>query len=167
MHCIVHYHDYDSSRYTKIKKLSTANITRIRNAKFEREKYTDYRRHEAQCISIPDTLDPEIHGVHLQPYYAVFTHILSKIKPMSSLTSPTLPKSPLATVREELIEKDESINFRKCFICKKGLTKSKQKNEHPKIIDISADTESKIKWYLSENNQEWYDIVKDIKDINL
>ena len=76
MNCIIHYEGYEKEHYSEIKPVSENVIKRIFDAKVEREKYEDSRNHLTQCSSIPNEIDVTVHGVHLQPCYAVFTHIL-------------------------------------------------------------------------------------------
>ena len=78
--CIVHYPNKDESMYSAIKDISTINEERIRLAKSERESYTDENFHREQCESIPDEINHDKQGTHLNPCYKKFTLILSKKK---------------------------------------------------------------------------------------
>ena len=66
MECIVHYADQKS--YGKIKKLSQINIEKIKLAKQKRQQIGGVHCH-SQVDLVPDQIDPEKHGVHLEPCY--------------------------------------------------------------------------------------------------
>ena len=66
MECIVHYVDQKS--YGKIKKLSKINTEKIKLAKEKRQQVGGVHYH-SQVDHIPDQIDPEKHGVHLEPCY--------------------------------------------------------------------------------------------------
>ena len=65
MECIVHY---DNLNYSFLKKLSDTNIERINLAK-EKRLQLGGAHHHNQCDQVPSVLNPEIHGVHLEPCY--------------------------------------------------------------------------------------------------
>ena len=67
LNCIVHYADQTS--YHNIKKLSQTNIDKIRKTKIKREEIGGDHLHENQISQIPNNIDLEIHGVHLEPCY--------------------------------------------------------------------------------------------------
>ena len=63
MECIVHYTNQKS--YSKIKKLSDTNLEKINQAKLKRLGFGGANAHKEQVDSIPDVINPDIHGVHL------------------------------------------------------------------------------------------------------
>ena len=65
--CIVHYLDQKS--YSNIKNLSEVNITRITEARKKREELGGDNVHHDRILQIPDVIDPEAHGIHLEPCY--------------------------------------------------------------------------------------------------
>lgn len=65
--CIVHYEK--QSYYSSIKKLSDTNVKRIQEAKLKRVEVGGVHRHEEQSNGIPDVIDTEKFGVHLEPCY--------------------------------------------------------------------------------------------------
>jgi len=67
MKCIIHYEN--QSKYSRLKHLSEINIERINQARDVRQKIGGVHRH-SQIETIPDAIDHEKHGVHLNPCYA-------------------------------------------------------------------------------------------------
>ena len=70
MECIVHYTNQKS--YSKIKKLNDTNLVKINEAKLKRLKLDgdkEINAHKEQVDSIPDVINPDIHGVHLDRCY--------------------------------------------------------------------------------------------------
>ena len=53
--------------YSKIKKLSDANLESINQAKLKRLELGGANAHKKQVHSTPDVVNPDIHGVHLDP----------------------------------------------------------------------------------------------------
>ena len=66
MECIAHYGN--QSHYSVLKKLSAINIERINLTREKRLQIGDAHNHN-QCDHIPSIIDPEIHGIHLDPCY--------------------------------------------------------------------------------------------------
>lgn len=66
MDCIVHYPNLKS--YSKIKKLTQINIEKIKLAKEKRQQVGGVHYH-SQVDIIPEEIDPEKHGIHLEPCY--------------------------------------------------------------------------------------------------
>ena len=66
MECIVHYKN--QTTYSKLKKLTETNIEKIRKAREKRQQIGGLHCHP-QVDLIPDEIDPERHGVHLEPCY--------------------------------------------------------------------------------------------------
>ena len=67
MYCIVHYKN--QSAYSTLKILSDTNITRIQEARLKRLEIGGSYRHEDQCQLIPEQINLELHGVHLELCY--------------------------------------------------------------------------------------------------
>ena len=65
--CIVHYEK--QTNYRSIKKLSETNIQRIQEAKLKRAEIGGVHLHKEQSDGIPDVIDAEKFGVHLEPCY--------------------------------------------------------------------------------------------------
>ena len=74
MNCIIHYEKQTSS--TTLKTLSEQNIERIREAKTKRKKIGGTHGHDEQCSKIPDQINFELHGVHLEPCYKSYKRYL-------------------------------------------------------------------------------------------
>ena len=68
MECIAHYTN-KKSYSSKIKKLSDANLEKINHAKLETFELSGANAHKAQVESNPDVINPDTHGVHLDPCY--------------------------------------------------------------------------------------------------
>lgn len=64
--CIV---PYKSQSYSKIKALSEVNITRIMDAKAKRESFGGDNVQAEQTNQIPEVLNTDIHGIHMEPCY--------------------------------------------------------------------------------------------------
>ena len=75
--CVVHYAGREN--YSKMKDVSLINEQQRRKAKSIREKNGGHH-HKEQCDSIPEKIDPEKHGIHLNPCYKKFTLIISQSK---------------------------------------------------------------------------------------
>lgn len=67
LNCIVHYKGQKS--YSTIKKLSDVNINRILEAKDKREEIGGDNLHQEQINLIPETINLETDGIHLEPCY--------------------------------------------------------------------------------------------------
>ena len=65
--CIVHYRH--QAKYPNLKKLSSTNKDRIKEAKSKRERFSGALHHKEQCEQIPSEFVDESHGVHLEPCY--------------------------------------------------------------------------------------------------
>ena len=65
--CIVHYRH--EAKYSNLKKLSSTNKDRIKEAKSKRERFSGALHHKEQCEQIPSEFVDESHGVHLEPCY--------------------------------------------------------------------------------------------------
>ena len=83
LRCIIHYKIKDA-RYSKIKSISDINKEKIYAAKRIRESKGGAYHHEEQCMTIPDEIDPNEHGIHLEPCYRTFVLIISQEKKRSS-----------------------------------------------------------------------------------
>ena len=65
--CIVHYEN--QLTYSKVKPLSDVNIKRIYEARKKRTELGGQNNHLEQITQIPENVDPNLHGVHLDPCY--------------------------------------------------------------------------------------------------
>ena len=65
--CIVHYPEQNS--YQNIKKLSDASLHNINQSKIKREEIGGLHLHYEQIQQIPENINFELHGVHLEPCY--------------------------------------------------------------------------------------------------
>lgn len=65
--CIVHYRH--EAKYSNLKKLSSTNKDRIKEAKSKREPFSGALQHKNQREQIPSEFVDESHGVHLEPCY--------------------------------------------------------------------------------------------------
>ena len=69
--CIVHY---KSQSYSKIKDLSEVNITRIMDAKVKRESLGGDNLHAEQTSKIPEEINTDIHGIHMESCYKRYVY---------------------------------------------------------------------------------------------
>ena len=74
LQCIIHH---------KIKSISDINKEKIYAAKCIRESKGGAHHHEEQCVTIPNEIDPNEHGIHLEPCYKKFVLIISQEKERS------------------------------------------------------------------------------------
>jgi len=65
--CILHYKGHES--YSNIKTLSDVNVKRILEAKEKREEINGDNLHQEQIDLIPENINLETDGVHLEPCY--------------------------------------------------------------------------------------------------
>ena len=65
--CIIHYKNQSS--YSSVKPLSDIKIQRIRDARKKREDIGGSYLHLDQILQIPEIINKEIHGIHLEPCY--------------------------------------------------------------------------------------------------
>lgn len=154
--CIVHYPNKDESKYSAIKDISTINEERIRLAKSERESYTDENFHREQCESIPDEINHDKHGIHLDPCYKKFTLILSKKK-----KEPTEKSQRLSERLSSPPRKDALVYPKECNICKLYKIKVKGSFEFPITISTLNATET-VKAAAMSKNQDMYYEIKDL-----
>ena len=75
MKCVVHYSN--QLKYSTLKSLSETNIKRIREAKIKRFDIGGAHRHEEQCDMIPETINDDSHGIHLEPCYKRYDRFLN------------------------------------------------------------------------------------------
>ena len=85
LRCIIHYKIKDA-RYNKIKSISDINKEKTYDAKRIRESKGGAHHHEAQCMTILNEIDPNEHGIHLEPCYKKFVLIISQEKERSFWT---------------------------------------------------------------------------------
>ena len=156
--CIVHYTDQDPVKYSKIKQISAVNEQRIKAAKLEREQLVDSsNRHLEQCRSIPEIIDYQKHGIHMEPCYKKFTLILAK-KAKQSIPKPVQRLSNSCTPASDSEKTNVYPNI--CNYCKKYQLKQKQKIQFPKTITTS-DAVATIKAAAKQNNPDLYYEIKD------
>ena len=89
--CIVHYPSKDCL-YSSIKDLSDINKDKIYAAKATRLRLGGKHFHEEQCNSIPDEVDPNKHGVHLEPCYKKFKKIMSHEKSLAETSTEAIQR---------------------------------------------------------------------------
>ena len=79
LQCVAHY---ESSKYdySKLIVLSSNAHSRLLQAKQIRRDQGGTNVHREQGALIPDHIDPNIHGIHMEPCYKKFTLIISQLK---------------------------------------------------------------------------------------
>lgn len=133
--CIIHYSIKNCS-YSKLKPISLVNKEKIYAAKLVRERYDDANYHKYQCLSIPEEIDPDIHGIHLEPCYKKFVLILSNKK---ALRVNSLCCSSDNSIRPKRYKTSDSSNIanvfpKECNLCKRYRIKRGQKHMYPITI---------------------------------
>ena len=71
----------------------------------------------------------------------------------------------MAPIREEStadILIIECIDSTTCLICKKGNIKIKQINQYPRVVEVYPLAETRIKAFLLDTNEDWYNTIKDV-----
>ena len=154
--CIVHYPNKDESKYSVIRDISTINEERIRLAKSERESYTNENFHSEHCESIPDEINHDKHGIHLDPCYKKFTLILSKNK-----KEPTEKSERLSERLSSPPRKDALVYPKECNICKLYKIKVKGSFEFP-ITIYTLNATKTVKAAAMSKNQDMYYEIKDL-----
>ena len=76
--CIIHYEKYN--KYSGIKAINDVNEQRIRNAKIERETLGGCNHHKTQCDMVPEIINHDVHGIHIEPCYKKLTLILCVVQ---------------------------------------------------------------------------------------
>ena len=155
--CIIHYKD--KSSYSPLKDVNKLNKDRIRQAKSEHEKQPpSSNKHYEQCKSIPKTIDNNVHGIHNDPCYKIFTRILSDItksKPESRRSSDRSSAGSSSNMDPTWLFPDE------CHFCKKIRVQIKGNKVMPALITTTDAVES-IKAAVLAKNIEWYSEFKDV-----
>ena len=72
--CVAHY-ESPKFDYSEMMVLSS----RLLQAKQIRRDQGGNNAHRKQAALIPDHIDPNIHGIHMQPCYKKFTLIISQL----------------------------------------------------------------------------------------
>ena len=171
--CIIHY-EYENKTCSKIKHIFDVNWKRINAAKEIRISKGGSNHHKEQCDLVPDSIDPEIHGIHMEPCYKKFTLINaqeSTIKKRSpaeiaktSLKRPHLRGDSNTSSKKKQL-KTEPINKnvypKDCQYCQKYQLKSSNTVVLPyKCLTKSA--EKTIKDAAKQNNEDLYNEIKDL-----
>ena len=67
-------------KYSNIVPLGENTLERIHTVKSLREQWGGENHHEEQCATVPDTIIPNVSGVHIVPCYKRFTLFISRAK---------------------------------------------------------------------------------------
>ena len=159
LNCLFHY-KLNDAKYSEIIQIYTRSINRIREAKVLREEKGGRNHHQEQCDSIPEVIDNNVHGVHLEPCYKKFTHIISE-----ALTETNQPHAdPRKSIRlsSPTAQIEMSIHPKTCYFCKKDIVKYKSKIR--RLITIATDQASNttIESAKTMNDKSTYYEIKDI-----
>ena len=160
--CITHYILQDAS-YSKIKQVSEVNWERIQAAKAIREAKGGANYHKQQCDSVPDHIDPLVHGIHLEPCYKKFVLILSQERkdPEASLVEGTSSRSSLRRQRSQSTPNMSNVFPKECNFCKKWRVKRKQTIATPITITTKM-AEERIKQAAESKDEELFFAIKDM-----
>ena len=168
--CIVHY-AVNNSKILLTRNITNINFQRIKQAKSIRIERRGRNFHEEQCKLIPNEIDPEKHGIHLECYKR-FTLIISseknKISPKlasipSSKTSIS-PKKCLKRKRLQTTQKQKDLYPKECSLCHKYTIRDKHKKKvlvKPSIC-LTKEAEAKIKHAAKVKKLDLYFEIKDV-----
>jgi len=161
MECIIHYKD--QSRYSVVKKINDNCLTRIKESKLKRLGIGGTYSHNDQCELIPDSIDVEKHGIHLEPCYKRFTSILGNKKFQVNVTPDTRTSNRLSS---PLLSPTAAWVYPKeCNICLKFRAQHKNKRTVPYKI-VTYDAEQKIKAAANANVKQ-QDLYNEISSLDL
>ncbi|XP_066933544.1 uncharacterized protein [Clytia hemisphaerica] len=159
MNCIIHYENRNN--YSTIKKLSQRNIERILEAKEKRTKLAGDFEHKDQIRQIPDEIDENLHGIHLNPCYKRFTVVLGDRR--FSETTDNVAE-PVERKRRRLSSPDTSVSpadlfGKECQLCGKERVQVKGSRIKPHKI-LTRVAEAAIKNAAkSKDPVHYFDIV--------
>ena len=116
LRCIIHYRIKDA-RYSKIKSISDINKEKIYAPKRIRESKGGAHHHEEQCMTIPNEIDPNEHGIHLEPCYKKFVLIISQEKKRSLDSADISTRPKRSKPSDGQISRD--VYPKECNLCNK------------------------------------------------
>ena len=133
---VTHYEG--KTNCTTLKEISNISEYKIREAMIEHEANED-KAHFLQCRTVPGQINNEIHGVHLEPCYKIFTRILADKKNeeetqwrcSSRLSSTFFINSNVPKLFND-----------KCFLCKKERVQRNNQERSPVTIATDKAVES-------------------------
>lgn len=168
--CIIHY-GKNKSRCSKIKAISEVNREKIYAAKLLREKLGGQNHHAPQCSTVPDLIDTEKHGIHLEPCYKKFVRILSDKTGASSQPDcrSSVQESSASCSRPKRAKTSVGADSRgvyppECNFCKTYRIKRQQQNFWP--ITISTE-QAVITLKQAAEAKEDQSLYYEIKDLDL
>ena len=168
--CIIHYEKKDSL-CSKIKAISEVNREKIYAAKQLREKLGGQNHHALQCSTVPDLIDAEKHGIHLEPCYKKFVRILSDKTDTSSQPGcrSSVQESSASCSRPKRAKTSVGVDSRgvypkECNFCKKYRVKRQHKNFWP--VTISTEQAATTLKQAAEASED-QDLYYEIKDLDL
>eukprot|EP00794_Sanderia_malayensis_P001775 gene1775-1977_t len=135
----------------------------IQAAKSIRETKGGANHHKHQCDSVPDNIDPVVHGIHLEPCYKKFVLILSQEK-KNTETTPSESTSSRSSLRRKrpLPTPDMRDVFPKeCNFCKRWRVKRKQAISMPITITTKM-AEERIKRAAESKDEQLFYEIKDM-----
>ena len=146
--CVIHYQGNCS--YSKLKDISEVNERRMKDAKSERERLGGENHHKEQCDTIPDSVNNELHGIHLEHCYKKFTSILSA---KQNVTAARISRRQSSSGSTANIYPDI------CQICKKTRVQFKGKKVSP-IVITTFDAQHTIKEAAKAKDPILYEEIK-------
>ena len=125
-------------------------------AKSEREKLSGDNQHDSQCKLIPDIINNNIHGIHMDPCYKRFTLILSRNKDVEDKSRSS---KRLSQGSSSKFETTAQLFPEECYICKKNRVQHKGKKVYPVKV-TTDDAVISIKTAAQSKNSDMY--IKDM-----
>eukprot|EP00794_Sanderia_malayensis_P014842 gene14842-biopygen11931 len=167
--CIVHY-KIKESKYSNIKAISDIKKEKLYASKRLREELDGEKNHKDQCNGIPDEIDPNVHGIHLDPCYKKFVKILSDKKVVDSAQG-TSTDSNYDQPRPKRIKSSDGFGGgvrgvypKECNFCHKYRVKRQQKHHLP--ITVSTHQAVMTIKQAAEANED-QSLFFEIKDLDL
>ena len=122
--CIINYQN--KKTYSRIKEVNELNELRIRQAKEEHEKDLVNPHHE-QSQMVPAFIDNTTHGIHIDPFYKLFTRALAGKGSEEKSNQQSGPSSPSSSSKS-----GTWFFLEECYLCNKYRVQFKGK----KVISV-------------------------------
>ena len=134
--------------------ISEINEYKIRKARIEHEANED-KGHFVQCRTITEEINYEIHGVHLEPCYMIFTRILGDKKNEEETQQPSSSRLSSTSFTNSDVPK---LFNDKCFLCKKGRVQRNNQERFP----VTIATDEAVESFLAAAKAKYASVYQDL-----
>ena len=134
--------------------ISEINEYKIRKARIEHEANED-KGHFVQFRTVPEEINNEIHGVHLEPCYKIFAKFLADKK--NEEETQRRSSSHLSSTSFTILDVPKLFN-NKCFLCKKG---SAQRNNQERF-PVTIATDEAVESFLAAAKAKYASVYQDL-----